>query len=337
MIFLDEAVISVRGGNGGDGCMSFRREKYVPKGGPDGGNGGVGGSVILVADSHKSTLMDFRYRRSYRAGDGGHGRGKRQHGKKGEELRIPVPLGTLVRDESAGEVIADLVEDGAEVVVAMGGRGGRGNACFARPTNQAPTRVESGCPGEEKTISLELKLIADVGLVGLPNAGKSTLLSRISAARPKIAEYPFTTLRPVLGVVEANDGNFVVADIPGIIEGAHRGKGMGLSFLRHIERTLLIAVLIDVTSGDPVRDCRQIREELRAYSHDLWSRPYCIVLTKCDLMPPGAGMPDIDQGDAFRVFLVSAVSGTGINELVGSLSMKVEELRHGLEEESDGR
>ncbi len=327
MLFIDEAVISVEAGGGGDGCVSFRREKYVPKGGPDGGDGGAGGSIFFVADPHMSTLMDFRYRKVYRAGSGEQGRGKKQHGKSGEDLRIPVPVGTIVKDEVTGEVLADLVDPDQEVQVVKGGRGGRGNCFFASSTNQTPQHAEKGGAGEERTIALELKLIADVGLVGLPNAGKSTLLSRISAAKPKIADYPFTTLKPMLGVVSAGEGGFVVADIPGIIEGAHAGKGMGLDFLRHIERTLLIAVLIDVTSTDPMEDYRQIREELRAYSEELWKRLHCVLLTKCDLLPPEAVLPKIESKDQLEIYSISSVTGMGIGRVVNAFAGKLKELK----------
>ena len=327
MLFIDEAVISVKAGDGGNGCVSFRREKYVPKGGPDGGDGGNGGCVFFVADPHMSTLMDFRYRKVYRAENGGHGRGKKQHGKDGEDLKIPVPVGTIVRDEATEEVLADFVEPYRKVMVVRGGRGGRGNSFFASSTNQTPQQAERGGIGEERRISFELKLIADVGLVGLPNAGKSTLLSRISAARPKIADYPFTTLKPMLGVVGASGGSFVVADIPGIIEGAHEGKGMGISFLRHIERTLLIAVLVDATSPNPMENYQQIREELRAYSEELWKRLHCVVLTKCDLLAPGTDLPMIGSKDPFEVYAVSSVTGAGIDPMIDALAEKLKELK----------
>ncbi len=327
MKFIDEAVISVKAGDGGNGCVSFRREKYVPKGGPDGGDGGDGGNVYLVTDSHMSTLLDYTYRRVYRAERGEHGKGKNQHGRRGNDLRIPVPVGTVVRDEVTNEVLADLCDPDIKVRVAKGGKGGRGNSQFAGPTRQAPQHAEEGRSGEERTIALELKLIADVGLVGLPNAGKSTLLSRISAARPKIADYPFTTLKPMLGVVKTREGSFVVADIPGIIEGAHEGKGMGLDFLRHIERTLLIAVLIDVTSENPLENYHQIRSELRAYSEELWKRLHCVVLTKCDLLPPDAAYPEFKSNQAFGLFTISSVSGEGVDPMVRSIFARLQKLK----------
>jgi len=299
----------------------------VPKGGPDGGDGGDGGSVYFAAEPGRMTLMDFKYRKIYRAGNGGPGRGKKQHGKKGEDLRIPVPVGTTIRDASTGEVLADLIRPFQEILLARGGRGGRGNCHFASATVQTPLHAEEGGRCEEREIRFELKLIADVGLVGLPNAGKSTLLSRISAARPKIADYAFTTLHPVLGVVGLDTDSFVVADIPGIIEGAHEGKGLGISFLRHIERTALIAVLIDVASPDPVRDYRQIREELRAYSEALYRRHHCVVLTKCDLLAPESSIPALPKEGQVDCFPISAVTGQGLDTLVAALSRKVKELK----------
>ena len=248
-MFIDHAKIHVKGGNGGSGCVSFRREKHVPKGGPDGGDGGKGGDVVVQAASQLSTLLDFRYRPNFKAERATHGKGSDKHGKGGKDLIVKVPLGTIIKENE--EIIADLVEEGQSVIVAKGGRGGRGNARFVSSTTQAPRDWEPGEFGEEKILELELKLIADVGLVGLPNAGKSTLISKLSAARPKIADYPFTTLKPNLGIVKYRDtGTFVVADIPGIIEGAHYGKGLGLEFLRHIERTKLLLILVDCTSED---------------------------------------------------------------------------------------
>ena len=245
--FIDEVKIYVKAGDGGNGAVAFRREKYVPFGGPAGGNGGKGGDVILYADPGMNTLVAFRRKRHFKAGRGGHGGGQNRQGAAGKDCRIPVPVGTVVRDAETGQILADLVEPGQEVVVARGGRGGRGNAAFASPTNQAPRFAEKGAPGEERWLILELKLIADVGIIGVPNAGKSTLLSVISAARPKIADYPFTTLSPNLGVVTVNFHDFVVADIPGLIEGAHKGAGLGDRFLRHIERTRLLIHLLDLS------------------------------------------------------------------------------------------
>ena len=327
MLFIDEVVIRVKAGNGGDGCVSFRREKYVPKGGPDGGDGGNGGSVYLVTDPHMSTLADFRYNRVYNAGNGGVGMGRKKHGKNGEDLRIPVPAGTLVREDESRRVLVDLVEPGQDFLLARGGKGGGGNTHFASPTNQTPLFARDGKAGEELSVILELKLIADVGLVGLPNAGKSTLLSRISAARPKIADYPFTTIKPMLGVVNCEGEGFVVADIPGIIEGAHEGKGMGLSFLRHLERTLFIAVLVDVSSPNPSEDYRQIRRELKAYSECLWEKPHSVVFTKCDLLPGGGQPPDIGVEKPLDVYQVSSVSGAGLERMKWGFSSSLASLK----------
>ena len=264
--FIDEAKIYVRSGRGGRGCVSFRREKFVPRGGPDGGDGGNGGDVILVAQRNVSSLLDHRYRQHYIAQNGEHGKGKNQHGKNAPPLIVPVPVGTVVKDFYTGEILGDMVEEGQTLVVARGGRGGRGNARFATSTNQAPRYAEPGEEGEERTLLLELKLLADVGIVGFPNAGKSTLISRISAARPKIADYPFTTIVPNLGVVRYNEGKtFVVADIPGLIKGAHEGAGLGIRFLKHIERTRLLIHLLDLsplTGRNPIEDYHVLNEEL---------------------------------------------------------------------------
>lgn len=286
--FVDEALIHIKAGDGGNGCISFRREKYVPKGGPDGGDGGKGGDVYLMATSSKQTLLDFHYRRFFKAKRGQHGRGKNQHGRGGEDLHIYVPVGTLVKDALSGEILMDFTEDGQVWLAARGGRGGRGNARFATATNQAPRFAEEGEKGEERHLKLELKLLADVGIVGFPNAGKSTLISVISDARPKIADYPFTTLTPQLGVVYVDrDRSFVVADIPGLIEGAHRGVGLGLQFLKHIERTRVIVHLIDISSislSDPFRPYIAIREEMGKFKAELLEKPEIVVLSKTDLI-----------------------------------------------------
>src|SRR4030095_5051963 len=287
MRFIDEAKIFLKAGDGGNGCASFRREAHEPRGGPDGGDGGAGGSIVFIADAQLSTLSDFRYRHEFKAPRGEHGRGKDQYGKSGEDLRVRVPVGTLVKDED-GAVLADLSAPSEKFVGARGGRGGRGNIHFKSSTNRGPRRADPGEPGEERWIRLELKLLADVGLIGRPNAGKSTLLSKISRARPKIADYPFTTLYPVLGVVEPPPGgrkrdfpSFTVADIPGLIEGAHEGAGVGAQFLRHIERTQLFLHLVDVSDPevDPFVAYEEIREELKAYHPALLKRPEWILFT----------------------------------------------------------
>ena len=321
MKFIDLARIHVAAGCGGVGCVSFRREKFVPKGGPDGGNGGRGGSVIIRANRHLTTLLDFQYRRSYRAPRGEHGLGARKTGRSGEDVTLEVPAGTLIRDASSGEVIADLLDDGATVVAASGGRGGRGNAEFATSTDQAPRTYEQGEEGEERDLELELKLLADVGLVGLPNAGKSTLISVISAARPKIADYPFTTLVPNLGIVRIDEGaSFVVADIPGLLEGAHRGKGLGLQFLRHIERSKALALLVDSTGEDPAADYAVLLNELKQYRKELLRKPRIAVLTKTDLLDVAArkALAKLRFGKT-PLYHISAVEGSGIRELVAAM------------------
>jgi len=323
-MFVDEASITVRGGDGGNGCVSFRREKFVPRGGPDGGDGGDGGTVVLVVDSHLNTLLAFRYNQRFRAPRGTHGQGAKKHGHNGADVVVPVPLGTIVRDGETGNVIADMSEPADRVVVARGGKGGRGNARFATPTNQTPRRAEDGTPGEERCLALELKVLADVGLVGFPNAGKSTLLSVISAAHPKIADYPFTTLQPNLGIVSYDElKTFVVADIPGIIEGAHEGKGLGLRFLRHIERTKVLLFLIECTSADPTDEYRKLVEELRLYSPALLDKPRIIALTKTDLVSEKETVPIPDVGERIGIYPVSAVTGGGVSGLVYRLGAMV--------------
>ena len=283
-MFIDFARIKVKAGQGGSGCVSFRREKFVAKGGPNGGDGGRGGSVFLVGDRNLNTLIDFRYKKNFEAGRGQHGMGSDKTGKMGEDIFIKVPLGTLVKDAKTGEIFADIVEDNQKYIAAKRGRGGRGNARYVTSTNQAPRDWEVGKPGEEKHLELELKLIADIGLVGLPNAGKSTLLSVISSAKPKIADYPFTTLEPNLGIVQFTEyKSFVVADIPGLIEGAHEGKGLGHHFLRHIERTRSLAFMIDSTDENPKSTFKTLWNELKEHSSILVNKPYIILLTKSDL------------------------------------------------------
>lgn len=321
-MFIDHATIYVRAGRGGNGCISFRREKFVPKGGPDGGNGGNGGNVVIRADRNMTTLMDFRYKRTYHAENGEHGKGANKTGKSGGDIVLNVPCGTIVRDADTHEIIADLVEHGATVIVARGGKGGKGNAEFATSTNQAPRIAERGTEGEQRAIELELKLLADVGLVGFPNVGKSTLISRISAAKPKIADYPFTTLVPNLGIVRAGeDKSFVVADMPGLIEGAHRGKGLGTQFLRHIERTRVIVFLIESTSADPKADYKTLVGELVSFRKDLSRRPQIIVITKMDLVdnPQRKKLKTISFGRNASVHFISAVTGEGVKELVDAM------------------
>ncbi len=319
-MFVDHAKIYVRGGDGGNGIVAFRREKYVPLGGPSGGDGGRGGSVIFIADEGLTTLMDFKYRHHFKAVRGAHGQGKNMHGAGGQDLLVKVPVGTVIKDDDNGRVIADLTEHGQEAVVARGGRGGRGNARFATATNKAPSVSENGEPGEEKWIRMELKLLADVGLVGFPNAGKSTLIARISAARPKIADYPFTTLVPNLGVViTKNKESFVVADIPGLIAGAHQGSGLGHEFLRHIERTRVLIFVLDTaqTEGrDVLQDYQVLREELELYRPDLKERPYLIAANKMDVPEAQENYERLQAEFGDQVYAISAVSGLGVEALV---------------------
>jgi len=321
-MFIDHATIRVKAGRGGNGCVSFRREKYVPKGGPDGGSGGDGGNVIIRAERNMTTLMDFRYRRTYHAENGEHGKGANKSGKRGKDVVLKVPCGTMVFDAESRQIIADLVDDGAEVIVARGGKGGRGNAEFATSTNQAPRIAEQGTEGEERTIELELKLLADVGLVGFPNAGKSTLISRISAAKPKIADYPFTTLVPNLGIVRVGEGkSFVVADMPGLIEGAHQGKGLGIQFLRHIERTRMIVYLIECIRSDPKRDYKTLVGELQSFKKELAHRPHIVAITKMDLANEALRkkLRNISFGKKVAIYFISAVTGEGVRELTDGI------------------
>ncbi len=323
-MFFDEAKIYVKAGDGGNGCVSFRREKYVPLGGPNGGDGGKGGDVYLVANPHLNTLINFKHRIHFKAQRGGHGRGKKQKGRQGEDLFIEVPPGTVVRDAETGELIADLTEAGQRALVARGGQGGRGNAAFATPTNQAPRIAERGEPGQERWLYLELKLIADVGIVGVPNAGKSTLLSVVSAARPKIADYPFTTLEPNLGVVSLDDyTSFVMADIPGLIEGAHAGAGLGHEFLRHIERTRMIIHLLDGASADPLADYESINKELALFNPELARKPQLVVLNKMDLPQARSLWPSVEKAikaRGQRAMSISAVTGEGVKEMLGAVA-----------------
>ncbi|CAN5778069.1 GTPase ObgE [soil metagenome] len=323
-MFIDQVTIRVEGGVGGSGADSFRRESFVPRGGPDGGDGGHGGSVILEADDQLATLTDFRYLAEYRAERGQHGTGSNKTGKRGSDLRLRVPPGTLVKDVEADESIGELLEHGDELVVARGGRGGRGNASFATATNQAPRHWEPGGEGAQRTLELTLKLIADVGLVGEPNAGKSTFLSSVSEARPKVAAYPFTTLQPNLGVVQLSDyRTFVVADIPGIIEGAAEGKGLGHQFLRHIERTRSLALLVPVDDPDPQETYLQLLGELERYSSELSLRPHCLVLTKTDMLGPDDVVPEVHAPTAWGSFAISAVARQGLDSLLEALWKRV--------------
>jgi len=316
MSFIDRTVVKVVAGTGGSGASSFARFKYVPKGGPDGGDGGRGGSIWLEANPNLATLLDYRYQNLWRAQRGEHGKGKTKTGASGDDIVLPVPLGTVIRDVATGQLVGEVLRKGDRLLVARGGRGGRGNARFATPTHQAPREWEPGEEGEERELEFELKLIADVGLVGEPNAGKSTLLSVISAARPKIADYPFTTLEPNLGVVGLSGSrSFVVADIPGIIEGAHAGKGLGLNFLRHVERTRVLAFLVPLDAEDPGATYTGLREEIRLYSEALARKPHLVVLTKRDLLPPDAPLPAFAAPDAAGVLAISSAAGSGLDDL----------------------
>jgi len=315
-MFIDRAVVKVVAGTGGSGASSFARFKFKPKGGPDGGDGGHGGHVFIRGDANLATLLDYRYRTIWKAGRGEHGKGKTKTGASADDIYMPVPPGTVVRDLETGEVIAEILHDGDVFRVARGGRGGRGNARFTTPTHQAPREWEPGEEGQERDIELVLKLIADVGLVGEPNAGKSTLLSVLSAARPKIADYPFTTLEPNLGVVQLSGSRtFVIADIPGIIEGAHEGKGLGLKFLQHVERTRVLAFMVPLDAPDPQAVYDQLRAEVRQYSNTLAERPHVVVLSKRDLLPEGDEVPMLDAPDAVSQLAISSASGAGLEEL----------------------
>src|SRR5258705_6355739 len=337
-MFVDEVDIHVTAGDGGRGCLSFRREKFVPRGGPDGGDGGAGGSVFIVATLTKNTLIDFRFHPEFEARGGSHGQGSNKTGQTAYDLEIGVPIGTLVfqKDPESDEItpMADLTEEGQRVLVAKGGRGGRGNARFVSSTNRAPRRTEPGEDGEERFIRLQLKLIADAGLVGFPNAGKSTLISRISAARPKIADYPFTTLSPNLGVVTlTDDRSFVVADVPGLIEGAHEGHGLGHQFLRHIERTKVLVHLVDVSGAsgrDPVPDFDTILDELRLFDAKVAAKPMIVAATKMDAVDDPARVDALEQHVRDRglpCVRISAVAGTGIDELLEMMWRQIAALR----------
>jgi len=343
MQFVDEVKIHVKAGDGGRGCVSFRREKFVPMGGPDGGDGGNGGDIRFRVDSGLGTLLDFRYKVHYKAQSGGHGMGKNMHGKSGETLVVRVPPGTLVYDAETGELLADLTEPDQEVLLLKGGMGGRGNARFATSTNRAPRHAQPGLPGEERSLRLELKLLADVGLVGMPNAGKSTLISAVSAARPKIADYPFTTLVPNLGVVRYGGyKTFVMADIPGLIEGASEGHGLGTRFLKHVERTDLILHLVDLSDlqpGDALANFETINRELSRHKPELAAKKQLVVLTKIDITEVRERLAEILPYFAacgYQTFTISAVTGAGVADLVTAVARELERLRRGDAAADDG-
>jgi len=340
MKFVDEVKIHVKAGDGGRGCLSFRREKFIPLGGPDGGDGGHGGSIWFQVDSGLSTLLDFRYKVHYKAGRGGHGMGKNCHGKSGEDLYISVPPGTLIYDDDSGELLADLTDKDQQILLLKGGMGGRGNARFATSTNRAPRHTQPGVPGEERNLRLQLKLLADVGLVGMPNAGKSTLISAVSAARPKIADYPFTTLIPNLGVVSYGGyKSFVMADIPGLIEGASEGHGLGTRFLRHVERTNLFLHLVDMSSmqeGDPIENFETINRELERHDPEMLAKPQFVVLTKQDITEVRERQAEMIawfEQRGYRVFAISAATGDGTRPLVEAVGLELERLRQSAEDE----
>jgi GTP-binding protein len=338
MRFVDEVKIHVRAGDGGNGCVSFRREKYVPKGGPDGGDGGKGGDVVIKATRAKQTLLDFHFQRHFKAARGDHGRGKQQTGRNGDPFILEVPVGTEVRDVESGELLGDLTQEDDFVIVARGGQGGKGNLHFTTSTRRAPRIAQPGKAGEERNIRLELKLLADVGLIGLPNAGKSTLISRISSARPKIADYPFTTLTPNLGVVRLDLGeSMIIADIPGLIQGAHRGAGLGIKFLRHIERTLVLIHLVDVSTCDQgfqtaLDNYCKVNDELGHFSSELLNKPQIVALNKIDLLLERESLEELRE--AFHklgapVHAISAVTGEGTQELIRTAVEHLGRLRKG--------
>jgi GTP-binding protein len=342
MKFLDRARIVVKGGDGGNGVTAFRREKFVPRGGPSGGDGGRGGSVFMQSTDQLNTLLQFRFNPEYRAGRGSHGEGSNRHGRDGNDVHIMVPVGTIVADAGTGEILHDFCHLGETICIAAGGQGGKGNARFATSINRAPRNHEEGRPGEIRALGLELKLIADVGLVGFPNAGKSTLISRISAARPKIADYPFTTLEPNLGVVSYGDDKaYVVADIPGLIEGAHKGTGLGLEFLRHIERTRMLLFVVDVSGAsgrDPVSDFRTVSDELRSYDSELLNKPKMVALSKADAISDRSGLDNLTaycNELGIETILISSVSGVGIQELVNRMGAIVSETKSANEESAN--
>jgi GTP-binding protein len=328
MSFIDRVTVKASAGTGGSGASSFARFKYIPKGGPDGGDGGRGGSIYVRGDPNLATLLDYRYRNVWKAERGQHGKGKTKTGASGDDLYLPVPPGNEIRNADTGEFIGEVLKADDVILVARGGKGGRGNARFATSTHQAPREWEPGEEGQERTLELVLKLIADVGLVGEPNAGKSSLLAAISAARPKIADYPFTTLEPNLGVVGLSGSrSFVVADIPGIIEGAHEGKGLGLKFLQHVERTRVLAFLVPIDSADPDAVYRQLRNEVRSYSEPLFEKPHVVVLSKRDLIPESDALPTVHAPDARAVLAVSSAAQIGLEPFTERLWDLVTEAR----------
>ncbi|MDQ6758843.1 MAG: GTPase ObgE [Acidobacteriota bacterium] len=328
-MFIDEVKIRIKAGDGGNGCMAFRREKFVPRGGPSGGDGGRGGDIEMVGSNHHNTLLHFRFNPEHSAERGRHGEGSQRTGREGKSIELPVPVGTVVYDIDTGELLHDFTKAGERFLIAKGGRGGRGNQHFATPTHQAPTEHELGRPGEEKHLRLELKLLADVGLVGFPNAGKSTLISRISAARPKIADYPFTTLEPNLGVVSVDDRSFVVADIPGLIEGAHLGHGLGIQFLKHVERTRLLVHLVDVselTGRDPVHDYHVVMEELASFDRELARKPMLLVAAKIDVAQDPervASLRTLAAEAGMPLYEISSVTSQGIEQLKYAMAQAV--------------
>jgi GTP-binding protein len=342
MKFIDEVKIRVIAGDGGRGCVSFRREKFVPRGGPNGGDGGAGGDVVAVADAQLTTLLDLRYQKQYKAGRGEHGMGKDRHGRRGEDRTIKVPVGTIIRDAATGELIGDLRTAGQRIVVATGGRGGKGNAHFVSSTHRSPRFAQPGEPGQERELDIELRLLADVAIIGLPNAGKSTLIAAISAVRPKIADYPFTTLVPNLGVVGYDNGkSFVVADIPGLIEGAHSGQGLGDKFLRHVTRTALLIHLVDVSNIDesePLEPWKIVNRELQLFDLELAKKPQIVVANKMDLPEAGAKAKLMAKNLPKRyqpLYVISAATNQGVRQLVQRVGTMVEEIKRESEASGD--
>ncbi len=324
-MFIDFAKVSLKAGRGGKGCVSFRREKFIPKGGPDGGDGGKGGNIYFLADTQIQTLLDFRYRKNYKAENGDGGQGNRKSGKSGEDLVIKVPVGTIIKNIETDEIIADLKNENDEILIVKGGIGGKGNCNFATPTNQAPRYAQPGLEGESLDVELELKLLADVGLVGFPNAGKSTFLSRMTAAKPKIADYPFTTLQPNLGIVRYKDyQSFVIADIPGLIEGAHEGKGLGIQFLRHVERTKVLLYMIDVNAENPEEEYLTLQKELEQFNPKMLLKPQLMVLTKSDTVFEEISEPAKEFQEKYNALLISSATGENVEKLTDIIWEKIQ-------------